>query len=104
MRSKLALSTLTIVATLISSRGAFAQECPTPEQVKAELADAIRTGDIVVVLGRESGRKVMEQFGSGDQARSGGAPDPGKAAVRPTSRPPREEDSVDYSRLLPFGE
>ena len=106
MRTKLALGAVTIAATLIGSGGAFAQECPTPEQVKAELADAIRTGDIVVVLGRESGQKVMERFGSSDQTRpaGGGAPDAKKASVRTGSRSPREQESVDYSRLLPFGE
>jgi hypothetical protein len=54
----------------------------------------------------ESGQKVIEQFGSSDRMRpaGSGAPDAKKATVRTGSRSPREEDSVDYSRLLPFGE
>jgi Domain of unknown function (DUF4148) len=47
MKSRLALSTLTISVTLIGSSAALGQECKTREQVKAELADAIRDGSIL---------------------------------------------------------
>jgi hypothetical protein len=47
MRSKPALSTLVIAATLIGSGTALAQQCKTPDQVKAELSGAIRTDTIL---------------------------------------------------------
>jgi hypothetical protein len=109
MRNRFALGALAIAATLIASKSALAQECPTPEQMKAQLAEAIRTGDIVVVMGRESGQKAMELFASPGQPR--------RAAER-TAGPVKSESGrsarieslspadprVDYDRLLPFGE
>ena len=47
MKSKLALGTLTIIATLIGSGAALAQEYKTREQVKAELAEANRAGTVL---------------------------------------------------------
>ncbi len=47
MRSRLALGTFAIAATVIGSGTAFAQECKTREQVKAELVEALRTDTIL---------------------------------------------------------
>ncbi len=47
MKRKLALGTLTVIATLIGSGAAFAQDDKTREQVKAELAEANRAGTIL---------------------------------------------------------
>ena len=109
MRSRFALGALAIAATLVASKGALAQQCPTPEQLRAELAESIRTGDIVVVMGRESGQKAMELFASRGQSpqaadRTAG---PAKAesggSARNESLSPTEP-RVDYDRLVPFGE
>jgi len=109
MRNRFALGALAIAATLIASKSALAQECPTPEQIKAQLAEAIRTGDIVVVMGRESGQRAMELFASPAQSRraADGTADPMKAesgrSARIESLTPANP-RVDYDRLLPFGE
>src|SRR6266478_1179261 len=47
MRSRLALSTLTISVTLVGSGAALGQEYKTREQVRAELAEANRDGTIL---------------------------------------------------------
>jgi len=47
MRSRLVFGTLVIAATLIGSGTAGARDCKTREQVKAELAEAIRAGTIL---------------------------------------------------------
>ena len=47
MRCKLALVTVTIAATLIGSGTAIARECNTGWQVRAELAEAMRTDSIL---------------------------------------------------------
>ena len=109
MENRLVLGALAIAATLIGSNSALAQECPTPEQMKAELAEAIRTGNLVVVFGSEVNQKARELFGSPDRYRpaSGGTADLVKPepyhAARIDSRSP-SDTRVDYDRLLPFGE
>jgi hypothetical protein len=109
MRNRFALGALAIAATLIASKSALAQECPTPEQMKAQLAEAIRTGDIVVVMGRESGQKVMELFASPGQPRRAAERTAGPVKAE-SGRSARIESlspadpRVDYDRLLPFGE
>jgi len=109
MRSRFALGALAIVATLIASKGALAQQCPTPEQLRAELAESIRTGDIVVVMGRDSGQKAMELFASPDRPRHAAerTADPVKLQSGRTDRIESllpADPRVDYDRLLPFGE
>jgi hypothetical protein len=109
MRNRLALGALAIAATLIGSGSALAQECPTPEQMRAELAEAIRTGDLVVVFGSDANQKARELFGSPDRPRpaAGRAGGPAKAESYHAARidPPSPPDPrVDYDRLLPFGE
>src|SRR6266404_4996768 len=47
MKSRLALSTLTISVTLVGSGAALGQEYKTREQVRAELAEANRDGTIL---------------------------------------------------------
>lgn len=48
MRIKLAGAAMALAAALTAHGGALAQEGKTREQVKAELAEAIRTGDIIL--------------------------------------------------------
>ena len=109
MRTRLALGALAVAATLIGSKSALAQECPTPEQMRAELAEAIRTGDLVVVFGSDVNQKAKELFGSPYRLRpaAGGTVAPVKAepyyAPRTDLRP-LPDPRVDYDRLLPFGE
>ncbi len=109
MEGRFVLGALAVATTLIASQGALAQQCPTPEQLRAELAESIRTGDIVVVMGRDSGQRAMELFASPDQARHGAE----RAAGRMKAAPGRSDrieslspgdPRVDYDRLLPFGE
>jgi hypothetical protein len=62
MRSKPALGTLAIVATLIGCGTALAQECATRAQMNAELAEAIRTDSTLSGDGSVSG--VPNQAGA----------------------------------------
>jgi hypothetical protein len=110
MRSKLALGTLAVVATLIGSGTALAQEHKTGEQLKAELAEAIRKGDVYVVFLGDSSRKANDMQ-SGDPAEAVPAgqkrgevkADPGRAA-RTDSIVPANGGYPGYDYVLPFGE
>jgi hypothetical protein len=110
MKSKLALGTLAIAATLIGSGTALAQEYKTAEQLKAELAEAIRKGDVYVVFLGDSSRKAND-VQSGDPAEAVAAgqkrgevkADPGRAA-RTDSMPSGNGGYPGYEYVLPFGQ
>jgi len=110
MRSKLALGTLTVVTTLISSGTALAQAYQTQEQVRAELAEMIRKGDVYVVVAGDSSRKAAEMVQSVDPGEAGVA---GQTQRQEKADPERATgDSIPsgnggypgYDYVLPFGE
>ena len=111
MKSQLALGTLAIAATLIGSGTAFAQEYKTGEQLGAEVAEAIRRGDVYVVVVGDSGRKANDVLRSGDPAAAVAAgqtrgqvkanPD---RATRTDSIPAGNGGYPGYDYVLPFGE
>src|SRR5882672_5111016 len=72
MRSRLVFGTLVIAATLIGSSTAGARDCKRREQVKAELAEAIRAGTIL--------------SGDGTLWRDLGAPHPADTALAGKTR------------------
>lgn len=65
MKTKFAATALILASGLIASIPTFAGV--TREQVKAELAEAIRTGDLMA--DGESGRKLNEVFPNRDPAK-----------------------------------
>ena len=110
MRSKFALGTLAIAATLIGSGTALAQEYKTGEQLKAELAEAMRTGDVYVVVVGDSDRKANDMLRSGDPAEAVPA---GQTLGQVKADPKRaaRTDSISsgsgypgYEYVLPFGQ
>ncbi len=110
MKSKFAC-TLTIAATLIASGSALAQEYKTQEQVKAELVEAIRTGDVYVVFVGDSSRSGKEMLQSGapaDAAAAGRTLGHVKVdrdhATRTDSVSSGNGDYPGYDYVLPFGQ
>jgi len=110
MRSKLVLGTLAIAATLIGSGTALAQEYKTGEQLKAELAEAIRKGDVYVVFLGDSSPKANDmQSGNPAEAIPAGQKrgevkaDPSRAA-RTDSVPPGNGGYPGYEYVLPSGQ
>ena len=103
MRSKLALGTLSAVATLIGSSTALAQTYNTQEQMKTELVEMIRKGG-------DSGPKAAEMVRSGDPVDAGVAvqtqgqvtADPKRATG--DSIPSGNGGYPGYDYVLPFGE
>jgi hypothetical protein len=111
MRSKLALGTLAVAATLIGSGTALAQEYKTGDQLKVELVEAIRRGDVYVVFVGDSARKANDMPRSGDPAEgvpAGQTRGPVKAdpdrATRTDSISPANGGYPGYDYVLPFGE
>jgi hypothetical protein len=87
------LSALTLAVAALSAGHALAFDASAPktrEQVKAELAEAIRTGDIVV--DQESGKKANELF-------------PGRYPAKPVAQgKTREQVKIELAEAIRTGQ